>query len=648
VESLVETLEHRQLLAVFFVTSNADSGANTLRDAINQANALAGNDLIHFNLSSPTIRPLSALPAVTDSLLIDGITQPGFAGNPLVVIDGKQAGNSSGLRLDGADNTVIRGLVINNFRGHGISLLNSADVSIQNNNIGTNSAGTKSIPNGGDGIRVGAGSSGLSIVSNTIANNKGSGVNVLSGLGHTIVANRISGNGGIGIDLAPAGATANDSRDADTGPNNLQNFPVINSAVNDGIDLTLAGSFRSVANQTFEIHIYANNSANEQAGIPVGFTTVTTNADGKANFTLANRLLEGDEILRGASVVATATLVGGANPSLDGSTSELSPARKITSRPYRASGRNVVIAPDAGFFGPFVLVRDAANPDKILHDFLVADSSFHGGVRVASGDVNGDGFDDIVTGLGFGGLPTVRVFDGKSGEPLPGKLGNFLAFPRTFTSSVFVAAGDVNGDGKADIITTTGGGTVPQVRVFNGRNGALLSSFLAFDSKFANGVHVAAGDVNGDGKAEVIVAGGPGSAPQVRVFNPLTRKPLPGKLGGFFAFEKTMTNGVFVAAGDINGDNKADILTSPVTGEPRVQVYSGKNGARLVNALAFDPTFLGGVRVAAVDLDGDGKDEILAAPGGPGLSNPEVLEYDSKTRQFEGLFPSFFGGVFVG
>src|SRR5262249_44054149 len=143
---------------------------------------------------------------------------------------------------------------------------------------------------------------------------------------------------------------------------------------------------------------------------------------------------------------------------------------------------------------------------------------FLGGVRVARGDVNGDGVPDIIVGAGPSGGPQVEVFDGKTGALLM----SFMAFDPAFRGGVYVAAADVNGDGSADIIVGAGAGGGPQVKVFSGKDGSLLMSFMAYDVNFHGGVTVAAGDVNGDGKADVITGAGPGGGPHVEVFSGAT------------------------------------------------------------------------------------------------------------------------------
>jgi hypothetical protein len=175
----------------------------------------------------------------------------------------------------------------------------------------------------------------------------------------------------------------------------------------------------------------------------------------------------------------------------------------------------IAVGPDAGR-QPLVKVYDAVTHAE-KYDFMAFNSQFMGGVRVAAGDVNGDGHSDIVVGAGPGGGSQVRVFDGVTGSPLAGTLGSFNAFDAGVTNGVNVAVGDVNGDGKADIIVGTDvGSTSPLIRVFSGATGALMFSVLGNDANFTGGERVAAADVNGDGFADVIAAAGPGGPPRVQ------------------------------------------------------------------------------------------------------------------------------------
>lgn len=305
---------------------------------------------------------------------------------------------------------------------------------------------------------------------------------------------------------------------------------------------------------------------------------------------------------------------------------------------------------------PEVKVFDTAT-GALLHDFLAYDPSFLGGVRVAVGDVNHDGTPDIITAPGPGGGPLVKVFSGTDLFLLL----SFNAYDPGFCNGLFVAAADVNGDEKADIVTSPDAGGGPLVKVFSGTDGTLLLSFNAYDPSFRGGVHVAAGDTNGDGFADVITGPGAGGGPLVNVFNGMGG----GLLLSFNAYPLVgnFLGGVFVAAGDVNGDGIADILTGPgVGGGPLVNAFNGVNGGQLLGFNAYDPAlatgpleifdnrhFSSGVRVAAVDVNNDGQADIVTAAG-PGAP-PEVKVFDRATLAvIDDIFAyesSYLRGVFV-
>jgi fibronectin-binding autotransporter adhesin len=306
----------------------------------------------------------------------------------------------------------------------------------------------------------------------------------------------------------------------------------------------------------------------------------------------------------------------------------------------------VVTGPDAGH-APVVKLTVNTGQGNDTISLQAYRNGFRGGVRVAVGDVNGDGVPDIITAPGPGMGAHIRVFDGRNGNRLRGPIGNFLAYPGMFRGGVFVAAGDVNGDGRADIIVGPDNGAPPLVRVFDGRNGNTLQSFFAYSPFFTGGVRVAAGDVNGDGRADIITGAGPGAGSHVKVFSG-TNLDL---LRSFFAYDQTFLGGVYVAAGDVNGDSSADIITGAGPGGgPHVRVFDGGSLQPLQSFFAFDANFQGGVRVAAGDVNGDGFADIItgAGPGG----GPHVKVFDSHTldllHSFFAYEPNFAGGVFVG
>src|SRR3989339_459911 len=194
--------------------------------------------------------------------------------------------------------------------------------------------------------------------------------------------------------------------------------------------------------------------------------------------------------------------------------------------------------------------------------FKAYGDAFAGGATVATGDVNGDGTDEIITGAGSGGGPHVRVFDEQGTL-----LGQFFAFDQKRRNGVNVAAGDTNGDGRDEIIAAENKGGAPYVRVFT-MAGNKLAEFAAYPLNFRGGVNVAAGDTNGDGRDDIITGAGFGGGPQVRIFD------ASGTVRGqFFAYASNFRGGVNVAAGDTNQDGTDEIITGAGPGGgPHVRV----------------------------------------------------------------------------
>jgi hypothetical protein len=200
--------------------------------------------------------------------------------------------------------------------------------------------------------------------------------------------------------------------------------------------------------------------------------------------------------------------------------------------------------------------------------------------------------------------------------------------------------------------------------VFDGHSWGLIADFFGIsDPNFRGGARAAVSDVAGKGYGDLIVAAGFGGGPRVAGFDgkSLASGNPTRVFADFFAFEQTLRNGVFIAAGDVDGDGMADVIAGGGPGGgPRVLILSGQalvtgnQQVPIANFFGGDPTSRGGIRVAVKNLDGDNKaDLVVGAGAGAGDLVTGYLGKDlssggsSSAMNFE-AFGGFAGGVYVG
>jgi Calx-beta domain len=498
----------------FIVTNTNDDGAGSLRQAILDANANAGADIINFNIPGAgvhSISPVGSLPSITDPVTIDGYSQPGTSQNSLAVGDnavllielngGKASTDAIGLAISHGT-TTVQGLIINGFNGPAINVENFAGNQIQGNFIGTNAAGTVAVPNH-DGMRINVASETIGGTSpaarNVISGNTANGILLASGAAITvqgnyigtnaagtgavpngangifmdfsnnstiggtatgagnliafnggngvfvganstffstsILSNSIHSNGGLGIDLEPVGVTPNDGCDADTGPNNLQNFPVLTAATNDGTDTTIQGTLNSTANKQFRIQFFANAacdpSGNGEGQNLVGETSVTT--DGSCNATF--QFVAPSAGVNGSIITATATAP-------DNSTSEFSacvPVAAVTPKTFQFS---------ASFYSVnegdqqvnLVITRSGDNTGAASVDFATSDTAGAQNCNVFNGIASSRcDYETRIATLHFAAGETSKTVSVLINED------SYLEGPERFTVSLSNPAGAVLG-----------------------------------------------------------------------------------------------------------------------------------------------------------------------------------------------------------
>jgi hypothetical protein len=296
-----------------------------------------------------------------------------------------------------------------------------------------------------------------------------------------------------------------------------------------------------------------------------------------------------------------------------------------------------------------------------FQDFKAFDNPNQFPVRMATGDVNGDGVPDVIAALGAGpartfvtgnyvfrnlsGGNTVTIFDGATlGQPTPRIIKSF-SFSQFGPAAIAgqtvlgdpgidVTAGDFDRDGKTDLVVAQASGGA-WVKVYSNVEIANLGSvenwsvgsFQAItDPMFLGGATLAAGDVNGDGTLDLVVGTGPGGGPRVASYDGTTVRPgqIPRKLfNDFFGLDPGLRTGVTVAVMDVNHDGRGDVLVGAASGSPEMAAVDGatllsSNGVTVMkwwDGKFGDPTSTGGVQMAVKDLDKDGKPDLAVANG---------------------------------
>ncbi|MFO0806318.1 MAG: FG-GAP-like repeat-containing protein [Gemmataceae bacterium] len=278
------------------------------------------------------------------------------------------------------------------------------------------------------------------------------------------------------------------------------------------------------------------------------------------------------------------------------------------------------------------LKPDYTNKTLVQSGSTVAIDRFGTNVRIATGDVNGDGFPDTIMVTGPGTPIRVAVISGDDNVTF--LAGPFDPFDGDFSGGGFVAAGDFDNDGRAEFVVTPDQGGGPRVSVFSlGLDNlpVLRGNFYGInDPNFRGGARAGIGDVNGDGVPDLAVTAGFQGGPRVALYNGRTVfSSRPSALApDFFAFEQALRNGTYVSIGDVNGDGFGDLIFGAGPGgSARVLTISGQKllttGSASAIAAPLSNFFVsgvsssnrGGVRVATADVDGDNKADVIVSTG---------------------------------
>jgi hypothetical protein len=254
---------------------------------------------------------------------------------------------------------------------------------------------------------------------------------------------------------------------------------------------------------------------------------------------------------------------------------------------------------------------------------------YTGPLSVALGAVNRDDVTDLAVAVGPGKTAAVKVLNGKTGKTIT----SYFPFPRSFRGGVTVALADVTGDRRADLIVGSGPGMRSEVKVYDTVTHKPIATLSPFPPSFHGGVSVAAGDVNGDRKADLIVGSGAGTPAKLEIFDAVTRE----LIDSFSPFAPSFRGGVSVAAGSARG--RANLIVGSGLGIPAVvRVFTYGTHTPLWSFDAFAPGFTGGTAVAVGALAAGSGPSLVVGAGPGGGSQVKIL--DPSTRA---LIASFLG-----
>jgi len=399
----LEQLEERRLLATFVVTSNGDVPVImglTLRQAITAANLNPGADTIAFNIAgAPTIHPLTPLPAVTGSTTIDGTTQPGYAGTPIVFIDGTGTlpllAAKDGLAFTGGS-SVVKALDISGFNiggSAGIRLAGAGSHQILNSYVGPDPTGTApgTAPNF-DGIVVE--SDGNVLRGNLISNNFDIAV-LISGDATTITGNRI-GTDAAGTAAFPNGDAilVQGASNTSIGGTTAADRNIISGNTSDGVRFEDAGSGNVVSGNYIGVEVTGSATLpNNGRGVAVEAVTTPQTTD----VSIANNVISGNDGSGVEIIDVSGVTVQDNNIGTDASGTAV----------ISNSGNGVLISGDAssntvqgniasGNFGDGVRIQNGASANVVIGNFIGTDTSEMAALGNAGNGVTVDGSDNQI------------------------------------------------------------------------------------------------------------------------------------------------------------------------------------------------------------------------------------------------------------
>lgn len=246
-----------------------------------------------------------------------------------------------------------------------------------------------------------------------------------------------------------------------------------------------------------------------------------------------------------------------------------------------------------------------ADGSRVRNGFFVFDETQRGGTQIARIDMNSNGKAEIL--LVKGAKLEVYRDDGQL---------YMRQYPYTtqYRGELRIAIGDLDNNGYAEVFVAPSDGYALPIRVYTRYGSQIKRDWYPFGEQYVGGYSLAVGTLSSPFRNNLIIGAGVGSSPYVNVYNYLYEKE-----GDWFAYERQFTGGVFVATGDIDGDGKDEVITGPGAGKgPRIKTFEG-DGTQISEFDAYSTFLTEGIRVRSADVDFDGVDDILGFSSGVGL-----------------------------
>ncbi|MFA5069931.1 MAG: FG-GAP-like repeat-containing protein [Patescibacteria group bacterium] len=305
-------------------------------------------------------------------------------------------------------------------------------------------------------------------------------------------------------------------------------------------------------------------------------------------------------------------------------------------------GTNEIIVAPAG--GVTSVLKAFELDGTLIASATTYDLNFKGGVSLTTGDLNGDDQEDIALVPTSLGGPHVRIYTlNETGDGFS-LLDSFFPYDQTFRGGVNLATGDLNGDGMDRLVTAPISGHSPLVRTYSydASEGRLLlvNEFQAYQTTYLGGVQLATGDMNGDKKDDIIVSPYLNGGPNVRVYN----YGGASLISWVMAYPSTYRGTLSMRVGDLEGDGLGEIVLAAKTlSDSKVKIFRYENHALgLVDSFyPYDANFLGGVNLFVNDVDGDTYAEVMTSPASRGGPNVRVYDLDTEISVLKGWFWAF-------